>query len=49
MLRSKTIKKAALHILMLSPLYFKLSLLERKNLLDEFYRAYFEESLLLEE
>lgn len=49
MLRSKRTKKAALRILMLSPLYFKLSLLERKNLLDEFYQAYFAETLFFED
>jgi hypothetical protein len=33
-------KKEALHILMMSPIYFRLPLQDRRNLLDEFCRAY---------
>jgi len=33
-------KKEALRILMMSPIYFRLSLQARKTLLDEFCRAY---------
>lgn len=34
-------KKEALKILMLSPLYFRLNVLARKKLLDEFCRLHF--------
>lgn len=33
-------KRKALQILMLSPLYFRLSLLERKELVEEFCRTH---------
>jgi hypothetical protein len=33
-------KKEAMHILMMSPLYFRLNLKDRKVLVNEFYRAY---------
>jgi len=32
-------RQHALHILMLSPIYFRLALMERKVLLDEFLRV----------